>query len=125
VRTSVNHKGDSDSTGAVTGNIGAIDRYNKQIITVRYIYGVVKKCGKRVLSSLLSVILIMNSSILFAADGKYYYDDSMCWWWLRSPGYGSSDASLISFYGDIAGGSDTTGWGFGAVRPVMWINFSA
>lgn len=45
-----------------------------------------------------------------------------CWWWLRSPGYYTSDAAGINYYGYVHVSGDNVSSPSDALRPCMWIS---
>ena len=44
------------------------------------------------------------------------------WWWLRSPGYDSSDAAYVNFYGDVFYDGDCVDYDDYCVRPALKIS---
>ena len=44
-----------------------------------------------------------------------------CWWWLRNPGYYTSDAAGINYYGYLHVSGDNITSPSDAVRPAMWV----
>ena len=51
--------------------------------------------------------------------------DNCCWWWLRSPGNTQYKAVRIGSGGTIEFAGDDVDYLYNAVRPAMWIDFSA
>ena len=47
-----------------------------------------------------------------------------CWWWLRNPGYYTSDAAGINYYGYLHVSGDNITSPSDAVRPAMWVKIS-
>lgn len=62
-------------------------------------------------------------------NGAYQSDSGTCWWWLRSPGYSSNHAAIVSNDGSIYDfGIDVAGLvcdGKDAVCPALWINLES
>ncbi len=56
------------------------------------------------------------------AKGAFCHSDNgNCWWWLRSPGYYTSDAAGVNYYGYLHVSGDNCSSPSDAVRPVMWV----
>ncbi len=45
-----------------------------------------------------------------------------CWWWLRSPGYVSNYAAMVSHDGFVNNDGNILDFDLNAVRPALWIN---
>lgn len=63
---------------------------------------------------------------LLSAEEYKKYEDRIphinCWWWLRSPGYDSSHAALVYFYGSVYDRGLSVHTSLVAVRPALKIS---
>ncbi len=57
-------------------------------------------------------------------QGTLTDDSGACWWWLRSPGYSSYDAALVTRGGSINFSGDYVNDGYSAVRLAVVVRLS-
>ena len=54
-----------------------------------------------------------------------YQHEGQCWWWLRSLGYNSGSATLVSTGGSVRFYGDGVYYNYVSVRPALWINLKS
>lgn len=59
------------------------------------------------------------------AQGAYKASNGNCWWWVRSPGYNSSHAAYVNYFGSVDHNGCNVNYDNYAVRPALWINLGS
>lgn len=65
-----------------------------------------------------------NPTELIINKGAYQHE-GQCWWWLRSLGYNSGSATLVSTGGSVRFYGDGVYYNYVSVRPALWINLKS